>query len=127
MEKKLIWSNGMWFVRKRQRGLGLRSLTLFNKALLGKWSWRFTTNSNCTWKKVIVSKFGVEDLGWWSKEARWPFGVNFWKDIPKESRWVKDNCDFRIGNGNRIRFWMDHCCGPSTLYISFPSLFDLSC
>ena len=38
---------------------------------------------------------------------------------------MKDNCNFRIGYGNRIRFSTDHWCGPSTLYISFPSLFDL--
>ena len=72
--------------KKRQDGLGLRKLTLLNKALLGKWIWRFASDRDCTWKTLINTKYGlVEGLGWCSKEIRGPFGVVLWKEIIKES------------------------------------------
>ena len=74
---------------KRQGGLGLRNLTFLNKALLGKWIWRFAFDMDCTWKILINSKYGLDGLGWCSKEARGPFGVGLWKEFLKESSWVK--------------------------------------
>ena len=66
-------------------GLGLRKLPLMNKDLLGKWIWRFTSDMYSTWKRLISSMYGKEDLGWRSREARVSFGVRFWKKILKES------------------------------------------
>ena len=43
-------------------GLGIRKLTTFNKALLGKWLWRFGIEENRLWRRVIALKFG-EELG----------------------------------------------------------------
>ena len=42
-------------------GLGIRKRTIFNKALLGKWLWRFGKEDRL-WRRVVASKFG-EDLG----------------------------------------------------------------
>ena len=44
--------------------LGMRKLTTFNKALLGKWLWRFGKEENRLWKRVVASKFGEEWGGW---------------------------------------------------------------
>ena len=38
-------------------GLGVRKLTTFNKALLGKWLWRFGFRENRLWRRVIALKF----------------------------------------------------------------------
>ena len=89
---------------KRQGSLGLRKLTLLNKALLGKWIRRFASDKDCTWKTLINSKYGLEGLGWCSKEVCGPFRVGLWKEILKESNWVKQNWKFIVGNGTRIRF-----------------------
>ena len=43
-------------------GLGIKKLTTFNKALLGKWLWRFGIEENRLWRRVVVGKFG-EELG----------------------------------------------------------------
>ena len=43
-------------------GLGIRKLTTFNKALLGKWLWRFGIEENRLWRRVVALKFG-EDWG----------------------------------------------------------------
>ena len=41
-------------------GLGIRKLTTFNKALLGKWLWHFGIEETRLWRKVLVMKFGEE-------------------------------------------------------------------
>ena len=41
-------------------GLGIRKLTTFNKALLGKWLWRFGIEENRLWRRVLALKFGEE-------------------------------------------------------------------
>ena len=41
-------------------GLGIRKLTTFNKALLGKWLWHFGIEETLLWRRVVASKFGEE-------------------------------------------------------------------
>ena len=94
-------------LRKLTNGLGLRKLTILKKALLGKWIWRFASDRDCTWKTLINIKYGLEGLGWCSKEIRGPFRVGLWKEIIKESSCVKENWRFIVGNDTRIRFWLD--------------------
>ncbi|RVW88875.1 hypothetical protein CK203_045020 [Vitis vinifera] len=70
---------------KERGGLGLRKLGLLNRALLGKWIWRFACERENLWKQVIVAKFGQEDDGWKSKKPNGAFGVGVWKEIMKET------------------------------------------
>ena len=48
-------------------GLGVRKLITFNKALLGKWLWRFGVEETRLWRGVVALKFG-EDWGGWSSK-----------------------------------------------------------
>ena len=41
-------------------GLGIRKITTFNKALLGKWLWQFGNEETWLWRRVVVRKFGEE-------------------------------------------------------------------
>jgi len=50
-------------------GLGIRPIRSMNEALKTKWLWRFTSEDDVLWKKVIVSKYDSDRLGWWSKRA----------------------------------------------------------
>ena len=43
--------------------LGIRKLTTFNKALLGKWLWRFGIEENRLWRRVVALKFWEEWTG----------------------------------------------------------------
>ena len=39
-------------------GLGIRNVVGFNKALLGKWLWRYAIEREALWLKVIDAKYG---------------------------------------------------------------------
>ena len=111
---------------KRKGGLGLKSLAILNKALLGKGPWRFANDYGGIWRRLIRTKYGQELHDWRPREAKGPFGVGLWEEILKEADWISKNWKFRVGNGTRIRLWFDHWCGNSALNQAFPTLFELA-
>uniref|UniRef100_A0A2N9IM18 Reverse transcriptase domain-containing protein n=1 Tax=Fagus sylvatica TaxID=28930 RepID=A0A2N9IM18_FAGSY len=62
-------------------GLGVKNLRVFNKALLGKWLWRFGAEETHLWRRVIAAKYGEEWGGWQSKPYRGSHGCGLWKSI----------------------------------------------
>jgi hypothetical protein len=54
---------------------------LFNKALLGKWLWKFRQEENSIWRQVIDMKYGIQRKGWCLEEERGPYGVSLWWNI----------------------------------------------
>ncbi|RVW97660.1 Exocyst complex component SEC8 [Vitis vinifera] len=107
-------------------GLGLRKIILLNKALLGKWVWRFAIEKDNLWKKVLLVKYGHEGFGWRTNEVRGTYGVGVWKEILKEACWCWDNFQFKVGKGTKIKFWTDHWCDNAALSQIFPQLFTLA-
>ncbi|RVW55567.1 Transposon TX1 uncharacterized 149 kDa protein [Vitis vinifera] len=138
LQRDFLWGGGNtgrkihlinWKVvctQKEKGGLGIRRMGLLNKALLGKWIWRFAVEKDVLWKKVIGVKHGLEGCGWKSKEARGPFGVGVWKEILKEMSWCWNNMEFKVGRGTKIMFWTDHWCGDEALSQAFPQIFALA-
>lgn len=112
-ERKLHWSSGVWFVLLLGwGGLGLRKLlVMFNKALLGKWLWRFGVERVSFWREIIGSKYGVMEGGWCSVDGRGSYGVSLWRYIQRGWSDFRDNLNYEVGNGNNIRFWDDRWCG----------------
>ena len=51
-------------------GFGVRKLTVFNKALLGKWLWCFGREKMSLWRQAIVSKYGTLSGGWITRTTR---------------------------------------------------------
>ncbi|KAJ9699196.1 hypothetical protein PVL29_008009 [Vitis rotundifolia] len=111
---------------KEKGGLGLRKLVPLNKALLGKWVWRFAKSKDELWKQVLLAKYGQEDFGWRTKKVNGALGVGVWKEIMKEADWCWENMVFNVGKGTRIRFWSDPWCGGEVLSHRFFQLFDLA-
>ena len=111
---------------KRKGGIGLKSLSKLNKALLCKWSWRFANDQNALWRKTIYCKFGESIGGWHSRDLRGGYGTSLWKDIRKEWFLFFQNAAFVIGDGRRINFWSDVWCGGEALSDRFPTLFNLA-
>ena len=110
---------------KSKGGLGVKCLFTLNRALLGKWGWRFMVEKEAIWNQVISRKYGVEEGEWYTREGREGFGVGLWKEIRKEGSWLSNYIGFSVGNGRRTKFWLDSWCGGEALCNSFPSLFKL--
>jgi hypothetical protein len=63
-------------------GLGVRNLTQFNQALLGKWLWCYATKGEALYKSVLEeAKYDSISEHWCSKEVVRSFGVGVWKHI----------------------------------------------
>jgi hypothetical protein len=62
-------------------GLGIRNLRTFNRALLGKWLWRYAHEREAWWRIAVDAKFGSVRGGWCSLVPSGPHGVGLWKNI----------------------------------------------
>ena len=111
---------------KNKGGIGIKSFSKMNKALLSKWSWRFSNERNSLWRKVICSKFGESCGGWHTSDIKGGYGSSLWKDIRKEWPSFFQNAVFALGDGRRINFWKDVWCGEEALSARYPVLFNLA-
>ncbi|KAL5575095.1 hypothetical protein UlMin_016794 [Ulmus minor] len=66
---------------KELGGLGIGNLILRNKALLGKWLWRFPLEQHSLWAAVIRSKYGLDRNGWDTNRVTVGSFRNPWKFI----------------------------------------------
>nr|XP_016510137.1 PREDICTED: uncharacterized protein LOC107827506 [Nicotiana tabacum] len=70
---------------KKWGGLGVKDLRVFNRALLGKWLWRFGLEEHALWREVIVEKYDSTGGGWRTKAITTPFGCGMWRSIMNPS------------------------------------------
>ena len=75
IQRELLWGEGNlekkphlvnWktvYTKKKKGDLGVRSLSLLNKALRCKWRWRFANKRHSLWRSVINRNFGEVELG----------------------------------------------------------------
>ena len=84
-------------------GLGVRKLTTFNKALLGKWLWRFGLEETRLWRRVVAFKFGEEWGGWTSKLGRGAHVCGLWRSIRMGWEEFRKNIRFVVGVGDRVK------------------------
>ena len=111
---------------KDKGGLGLRRLDLLNRALLGKWAWRFAVEDDSMWRSCIKTQYGSQNGGWFTPYPRGSYGVGLWKSIAKEIEQLKKDNVFKLGDGRKIRFWEDTWCGRQPLCDAFPDLYSIA-
>ena len=107
-------------------GLGIRKLTTFNKALLGKWLWRFGIEETRLWRRVVALKFGEEWGGWSSKLGRGVHGCGLWRSIRMGWEDFSKNIHFEMGVEDRVKLWTDRWCGDSPLQLTFLSVYGIA-
>ncbi|XP_057780066.1 uncharacterized protein LOC130998670 [Salvia miltiorrhiza] len=132
--KKICWVKWEELCREhREGGLGLKNLEWFNSALMAKWLWRFLSERESLWARVIKSCQGEifwdgggfrlkgrsePKTGWWRKVLSLSWGPN--------GKWLRENLEIQVGNGASVLFW-HHCwIGESNLSEIFPRLCRLS-
>ena len=89
---------------KRKGGLGVKSISTLNKALLCKWSWLFANKKGALWNQVIRGIYGEEQGRWCSRDVREGYGVGLWKAIRKLGHIVSNRLSFVVGNGQMVSF-----------------------
>ena len=109
-----------------QGGLGVRHLIPFNRALLGKWLWRYGLEEMHLWGRVLVAKYGVGRGGWFSNIPRVTHGCGLWKHICMSWEAFSRHIRFEVGTGSRVSFWHDRWCSDRPLKELFPRLFEFS-
>ena len=107
-------------------GLGIRKLTTFNKALLGKWLWRFGVKETRLWRRIVALKFGEEWGGWSSKLGRGVYGSGLWRSIRKSWELFSKHIRFEVGVGDKVKFWTDQWCGDLPLHLTFPVAYGIA-
>ncbi|KAG2411395.1 hypothetical protein I3760_Q000600 [Carya illinoinensis] len=85
-------------------GLGVRNLRTFNRALLGKWMWRFAKEHDSLWKLVVEKKYGGLWGEWCTREVRGAYGVGLWKHIRRGWRVFNRHVKLCMGTGSMIKF-----------------------
>jgi len=107
-------------------GLGIRRVGLLNKALLGKWLWRFGKEVHKLWCQVIATKYGVGSGGWYSRDVRGTNGCGMWKNIRAGAESFFRLFEYVVGEGHRVRFWNNPWNGPIPLKDPYPDIFACS-
>jgi hypothetical protein len=83
-------------------------------------------NGDSFWRKIIVGKYGCDWGGWTSRDVTSSYGVRIWKCIRRGWDSFSRFTRFDIGNGTKVRFWLDRWCGDFPLKEAFPELFGIA-
>ncbi|XVF18957.1 hypothetical protein REPUB_Repub11eG0068800 [Reevesia pubescens] len=113
-------------------GLGIINLKQKNLALLGKWYWRFATDDNALWKKLLTSKYNVTGRVWCLSDFPAVNCSYVWKNIIALSfdsdltvLLRRENFFWELGQGSKLSFWLDCWCSDVPLVVLFPRLFSI--
>ena len=107
-------------------GLGIQGIGLFNKALLGKWLWRFGKLSNKLWHQVIAAKYGEARGGWCTRGVRDSHGCGTWMSIKEGTEKFFSQILYNVGEGCCVSFWRNPLSGLIPLKEPFPAMFAYS-
>ncbi|XP_071713115.1 uncharacterized protein [Rutidosis leptorrhynchoides] len=115
-------------------GLNIGSLKSKNLALLGKWWWRFKTETNCFWTKFIRSIYGIDGclrsgngFAHISTSGTWRNIILAGSKIEMAQIPFLQSFKKSIGDGRSTLFWKDVWCGSMCFQDLFPRLFRLEC
>ena len=129
--KKIAWVK--WDViclPKEDGGLGIKDISKFNAALMGRRIWALSSNQNQLWARILTSKYG----GWSNlsngRDKVWH--SQWWSDLQKlnqqpEFSSIHQQMVWKVRGGDKIKFWKDKWLGvDSNLQQQYNQLFLIS-
>jgi len=75
-----------------------------NKALHGKWIWRYLNGDDSLWKKIIEIKWAIKDYNGNLTLVNRAHDLSLWRGIMDMYSRVLDCIRSEVGNCNKIRF-----------------------
>ncbi|XP_038993275.1 uncharacterized protein LOC120116977 [Hibiscus syriacus] len=133
-KRNIYWVNWELVSKPRRlEGLGILNLAILNRALLGKWVWKFASVKDSWWKRVVCCVNNLDPSckmleNTWTARASWIWrGVinNFFSnDVFGDC--IRNNLRLKAGNGHSVAFWNDVWLGEVPLKDLFPRLYALS-
>ncbi|PNT69598.1 hypothetical protein BRADI_3g58349v3 [Brachypodium distachyon] len=76
--------------------------------------------------KWVWKIFRGDDPGLWLKIVHAKGGSQFWRAIKKTKHLMELGAAFVVGDGSRVRFWLDQWLGADALRVRFPRLFAIA-
>nr|GEW61420.1 RNA-directed DNA polymerase, eukaryota, reverse transcriptase zinc-binding domain protein [Tanacetum cinerariifolium] len=114
---------------KEKGGLEVSSLYALNRALMMKWVWRFYSQKESLWARVIKDIYGdngqVEKVSKAGSRSCWRNIVNEVRILSNQGIKVLDYMQIKLGNGESMAFWDDNWIGGKVLKYSFPRVYAL--
>ena len=101
----------------------------FKYALQAQWRWRLISEEKGRWKELLVSKYGM-DLE--CLQAPIKVQSKWWRDLHKVCMegegvgWFHQQVVWKVGRGDKVRFWEDVRAGNSSFKTLFPRLYSIS-
>jgi hypothetical protein len=108
--------------KKEFGGLDVPNLRDMNLCLLGSWFKRFFNAEDKIWKRIVSYKYNTSpNLCWISDHGSSPF----WKSLCWAAPSVRTGYNWKLGNGNKMLFWLDTWVSHCSLATLFWDLFSI--
>ncbi|XP_026400275.1 uncharacterized protein LOC113296156 [Papaver somniferum] len=113
-KSKMVWG-----------GVGIKKLQLVNKALHVRWIWRYRSEKQALWRRIINEKFGGGVAVLFPNHINMEVCNSLWLGILKTRDFFEDNTILTVRSGNSILFWEDVWVHTSNLKSLFPNLYKI--
>nr|GEY90174.1 RNA-directed DNA polymerase, eukaryota, reverse transcriptase zinc-binding domain protein [Tanacetum cinerariifolium] len=127
---KSSWVNWKTAVASKEKGgLSISSLYALNMGLMFKWFWRFCTQDTSLWSRVIKAIYG--ETGSVDGNVNFRFKTCWMNIVQEVNSLVGKGIDlrkficFKLGNGEKTRFWDDRWLDGESLKMRFPRVYSL--
>ncbi|GKB17019.1 hypothetical protein Tco_0850942 [Tanacetum coccineum] len=111
-------------IDKKRGGLGVSSLYALNRGLMLKWVWKFLSQKDSLWTKVIVAIHGVGGKihSEWTSTGKscWLSILSEVRSLQRKGMYVFDYLTHKMGNGESTKFPVDHWPAGGVLKGYFP-------
>ncbi|KAJ0845937.1 putative RNA-directed DNA polymerase [Helianthus annuus] len=113
-------------------GLGFGSIRDANLAMLAKWWWRFKTEKDSLWRRVIWA-IHHNSRAWNAIPAKvtisgpWKSIISIRQSLLPAGIDLKEAVYAEVKNGGNVHFWLDSWIDPQPLCAKFPDLFKMEC